>query len=158
MSYGMFYKGEQIGGGSDGTSEDVYSTEEVRIGTWIDGKPLYRKVIIGTFTNSNGQFTVGGIAADIDSIVTAHGFVKRKDDNVSFQIPMAMIGREGSIGVYNMGVNLYAFANITDSNTATKLSNQPVYMIVEYTKTTDSDTTIYKIEPNSIMNDNVEIE
>lgn len=32
------------GGGSSGSSGEVYSTEEVRIGTWIDGKPLYRKV------------------------------------------------------------------------------------------------------------------
>lgn len=26
-----------------GTSEEIYSTEETRIGTWVDGKPLYRK-------------------------------------------------------------------------------------------------------------------
>ena len=26
-------------------SEEVYSTEETKIGTWIDGKPLYRKVL-----------------------------------------------------------------------------------------------------------------
>ena len=30
--------------GSSGTSEEIYSTEETRIGTWIDGKPLYRRV------------------------------------------------------------------------------------------------------------------
>lgn len=33
------------GGESGGTCEDVYSTEEQRIGTWIDGKPLYRKTV-----------------------------------------------------------------------------------------------------------------
>lgn len=33
------------GGGGSG-AEEVYSTEETRIGTWIDGKPLYRKVCI----------------------------------------------------------------------------------------------------------------
>lgn len=25
--------------------DDIYSTTETRIGTWIDGKPIYRKVI-----------------------------------------------------------------------------------------------------------------
>ena len=37
---------KQTGGGGGG---EGYSTEETRIGTWIDGKPLYRKVI--PFTN-----------------------------------------------------------------------------------------------------------
>lgn len=31
----------------------VYSTNEIRIGTWIDGKPLYRKVITATLNLSN---------------------------------------------------------------------------------------------------------
>lgn len=43
-----------------GESGEVYSTNETRIGTWIDGKPLYRKVFTGTFpqvtTNWNWQF------------------------------------------------------------------------------------------------------
>lgn len=59
----LIYKGQtvaNVGGGSGGVTMDqvnsaiqdavadiqpqeVYSTEETRIGTWIDGKPLYRK-------------------------------------------------------------------------------------------------------------------
>lgn len=31
--------------GSGSSNETVYSTEETRIGTWIDGKPLYRRII-----------------------------------------------------------------------------------------------------------------
>lgn len=34
------YKGELIAGSGEGSAEEVYSTEEVRIGTWIDGRPL----------------------------------------------------------------------------------------------------------------------
>ena len=33
------------GGGSSSGSGEVYSTEEIAIGTWIDGKTIYRKVI-----------------------------------------------------------------------------------------------------------------
>lgn len=29
-----------------GGSQEAYSTEETRIGTWVDGKPLYRKVCV----------------------------------------------------------------------------------------------------------------
>lgn len=37
----------------DETNKDIYSTAETRIGNWIDGKPLYRKVITGTIDASN---------------------------------------------------------------------------------------------------------
>lgn len=38
--------------GGGGAAEEVYSTEETRIGTWIDGKPLYRRVINATTSPS----------------------------------------------------------------------------------------------------------
>lgn len=44
------------GSDSGGSSEEVYSTEETRIGTWIDGKPLYRKVLVGEVTNVNATY------------------------------------------------------------------------------------------------------
>ena len=37
--------GGSSGGGSSSGSGEVYSTEEIAIGTWIDGKTIYRKVI-----------------------------------------------------------------------------------------------------------------
>lgn len=33
------------GGGGSGGSSDVYSTEEVEIGTWIDGRTIYREIM-----------------------------------------------------------------------------------------------------------------
>lgn len=39
-------------------SEEVYSTEEQRIGTWIDGKPLYRITIPNIAVGANKQVTV----------------------------------------------------------------------------------------------------
>ena len=39
--------GDAVPQDSSGGGE-VYSTEETRIGTWIDGKPLYRKTLVGT--------------------------------------------------------------------------------------------------------------
>ena len=35
-------------------NKEVYSIGETRIGTWIDGKPLYRKQFIINFTGNNG--------------------------------------------------------------------------------------------------------
>lgn len=42
---------------------DVYSTEEIKIGTWIDGKPLYRKVIEFTYPNSKNGTKIYTIPA-----------------------------------------------------------------------------------------------
>lgn len=35
---------EDTGVSARGSGEELYSTEATRIGTWIDGKPLYRRV------------------------------------------------------------------------------------------------------------------
>lgn len=40
------------GGEGPGGNWDVYSTEETRIGTWIDDKPFYRRVVIFTVPNT----------------------------------------------------------------------------------------------------------
>lgn len=47
------------GGSSSGGASNVYSTEETAIGTWIDGKTIYRKVIdVGKLASvSKGNFS-----------------------------------------------------------------------------------------------------
>lgn len=42
-------------GGGSGASGNVYSTEEHRIGTWIDGKPLYQKTVDSPLTLSSNS-------------------------------------------------------------------------------------------------------
>lgn len=60
-------------------TSEVYSTEEQVIGTWIDGKPLYRKVVqftIGNINTSN-QYRLG-IAAE--TIVSWKGYFKNSSN------------------------------------------------------------------------------
>lgn len=47
--YEEFYNEENL---------EVYSTEERRIGTWIDGKPLYQKSIFGNLSSDNSWNTI----------------------------------------------------------------------------------------------------
>ena len=49
--------GGEGGGGSGASGGEVYSTEETRVGTWIDGKPLYRKTVFGELRD-NQNFSV----------------------------------------------------------------------------------------------------
>lgn len=42
------------------SSNEIYSLEDgIKIGTWIDGRPLYRKVVKFTTGNTEGQHRVG---------------------------------------------------------------------------------------------------
>ncbi|MCM1526681.1 MAG: hypothetical protein NC091_05485 [Bacteroides sp.] len=52
ISDGMDGK-DGTGGGSGGGSGNIYSTEEIAVGTWIDGKTIYRKTFILEETKAN---------------------------------------------------------------------------------------------------------
>ena len=55
-----------------------YSTEEQVIGTWIDGKPIYRKTITGKTPNAGvntKMFPVTDIAKDIKQIISFYGSI-----------------------------------------------------------------------------------
>lgn len=113
-------------------NENVYSTNEVRVGTWIDGKPLYRKVITGTRTTANGDIQLVG---NVDNIIKINIIFKtengqfmyfdsyRAGDNDFLQFYFRFSGTMLILG-YRCGTS-YPGAN-GDYN-----------ITLEYTKTTD---------------------
>lgn len=115
-------------------SEEVYSTEEVKIGTWIDGKPLYRKVV-------NAQF--GTVVQGTETTVE----VNLK--NVDFiLVDKYWLDRKTASSTINQGYvtdALYlGYTSFSNSNTTLRfrtkqswVSNTAIYAIIEYTKTTD---------------------
>ena len=137
----LIYKGQTIadvgGSGGSGTSEEVYSTEETRIGTWIDGKPLYRKVVNGAL---GSYLAVSDIFPLIDDDFTAsgdkefkriYGYFTDKHNNLSYQFPT----RDCSAFVlasYNRPCIQ------VDSERAS--AGTPYIAVFEYTKTTDEAT------------------
>lgn len=107
----------------------AYSTEERIVGQWIDGKPLYRKTIVGTNKLSEGYSTIDHGIANIGD----HKVIKE----VEFQQPGTSWGNTfsstvafafvDSIGAVSIGFNIGAnWGNIFT----------PV-ITIEYTKTTD---------------------
>ena len=46
---------------------DVYDTQEQRIGTWTDGKPLYRRLIMGDIADN------ATLVSNVDTLVSAEG-------------------------------------------------------------------------------------
>lgn len=97
----------------------TYSTSETKIGTWIDGKTLYRKVISRTITGNMQEHEPHNIsnierAISIEySLKNQYGVFQTSDKTININMDTSQI-------------------NI-DSEWATGL----IYIIVEYTKTTD---------------------
>lgn len=104
---------------------DVYSTEEQRIGTWIDGKQIYRK---------SAQFITPSIATchvdsviseDIEEVISYFGLVSsKKGTKYVFPSPYITLEHTSTAGW---------FLNVLDPDQY----NSPITLTMEYTKTTD---------------------
>lgn len=96
-----------------------YSTEEQVIGTWIDGKPLYRKVISHTITGSSQErephniSNIDRVISIKNSLINQYGYFMANEPTIS--------------------ANMDAFNIYITSEWATGFT----YFIIEYTKTTD---------------------
>lgn len=110
----------------------TYSTDEVRIGTWIDGKPLYRKIIETTMpeTPSNGVYITKNTTNIPDM---SFGYVSRAiaiSNNQYYTLPY----------INNSGYATKFFIEIQDlilANGNTSFNNSKTFVVLEYTKTTD---------------------
>jgi hypothetical protein len=111
-------------------NKEIYSENEIRIGTWIDGKPLYRKVIIGTIGSSLGNYETNIYNLHIDERGKFEAYIY--DSNNSKHL----------IGYYNGTTYIRAYyvkdrAGISIGGNMGNFSNQKYELILEYTKTTD---------------------
>ena len=108
----------------------TYSTEEQRVGTWIDGKPIYRKVVdTGTLPNSTGKQITHNIS-NVDQVINIKGYAYRSTDNVCLPLPHATYD--------NTAITCYADrTKITIVTYATRSNFTTSYVALEYTKTTD---------------------
>ena len=53
-------------------TNSVYSTDEMIIGRWIDGKPLYRKVVQGNITSKNQSLFV--VNENVETMISIRGY------------------------------------------------------------------------------------
>ena len=114
-------------------NSNSYSTEEVKTGgTWIDGKPIYRKVVnFGALPNATSKnITFDNIYADTFVKVTVVAKSSSSGDAIS--IPYAAIGTTSD------SINYVVSNNMIRINTGTNYSSfDECHFILEYTKTTD---------------------
>ena len=122
-------KGQDGEKGKDGSENQIYSYDETPIGTWIDGKPIYRKSF--NYTATTGEVIVADLSSlNIDTV--CHMYGNFKDGNALIE----------SIPFYlHSAYTVTPFYKLTDKSlrltvNISNLSGTGV-VIIEYTKTTD---------------------
>ena len=124
------YDGETVPTGwTEIADPNTYSTNEVRIGTWIDGKPLYRKVITDSATTAGDR--------DISIADISYDYLEL----VSFNVVVAGTYCLNVYGDQNSNDKIRAFINRNSNNIVwsrgTSWPNASFYGTIQYTKTTD---------------------
>ena len=106
-----------------------YSTEEQLVGEWIDGKHVYQKTVHLTSLNAtwaevahnivniNQVCNINGVVGDNTAMFATGGCVSNEYERIFFQVTAT------HVKCYVAGNN--------------SLVNKPVYVTIQYTKTTD---------------------
>lgn len=100
-----------------------YTQEEQRIGTWIDGKPIYRKVFVVSVTDH--YITVGTIT-NLDIITSCNSYLHRNGNDYH--------------NINNWGKNDQDYGITYRHNNDIEFDSSytgTLYITLEYTKTTD---------------------
>ena len=109
------------------TNATTYSTDEIRVGTWLN-KPLYRKVITGN-TGVLKNTPKYNISDNVNICTRFEGFITDGSNNL---IP---------INYSNSGALVWAYITaerkLGIQSNVTYFDNCPLYVTLEYTKTTD---------------------
>lgn len=111
-------------------TKNVYSTDERKVGTWIDRKTLYRKVINCGHPNNNSEKLISTNITSCDCITRIDGILIKSDKDAQFKIPYITDTKYLKIDVMQSGTKIRILTNDT-------WDNYTAYAILEYTKTTD---------------------
>lgn len=109
-----------------------YSTEETRTGkTWVDGKPIYRKVVdFGALPNASNKNVNHGIS-NLDYVVSYEGLAYDSTTRTFYPLPTVSISTNAA--QTNMAITSSAIEIVTAENR----SSRRAYIVLEYTKSTD---------------------
>ena len=116
--------------GKDGSENQIYSYDETPIGTWANGKPLYRKIIKAS-VNQGKQDVYDVSDMNLDEVIDIRGAISQ---SVGSFVPIPYYTNSNDFTV----VYYPKSSNYIKVNTST---NGIVNIILEYTKTTDTATT-----------------
>ena len=117
---------------------NVYSTNEIKIGQWIDGKPIYKKVLevpISAF-NSNNVYVTHGIS-NLGIAIAQRAFWFDNQAMVWRMMPSVYYGSSDWSSQTTIKANEVFFELGNSVLARIQSKANVVYVIIEYTKTTD---------------------
>lgn len=118
-------------GNKEYATEIPYSINERRIGTWIDGKPLYRKVLdLGALPN-NGSKMLNINVSNFGKMINFTGVAF--SSAFTLFLPYVHTNSSDIINVWFQQSNMQIGVQTHNDRT----SYTECYIIIEYTKTTD---------------------
>lgn len=123
------YLGSDKIAGMGGKTQNVYSTEEQIVGTWIDSKPIYRKVIITTTPSDSNWANIPLGTSDIETIT---------NKDISFELSGRVFD-----GSYYESSDYYSCYSVDKINNNLQIKvcslfyNKELRIVLEYTKTTN---------------------
>ena len=111
------------------SADSVYSTDEMIIGRWIDGKPLYRKVVQGNITSKNQSLFV--VNENVETMISIRGY-DFSNGIYYFPFNYAQDGSTQKAIFYKKDTDTIEFRSNSSG------SGEVFVVILEYTKTTDA--------------------
>jgi hypothetical protein len=125
-----YYPSEFYGGIKGGLS---YETGEVRTGgKWIDGRDIYRYVLVKEITLSGGDEKVGSLPSKIGTLISANGALN-KADGAAWPVTYAYYGGL----TWTVNFDLDADGSIYLRMGSSYSGAHTVVIILEYTKSTE---------------------
>lgn len=115
-------------------AKEKYSTDEQAIGTWIDGKTLYRKVINAKPTISNSSYQTISIKhniSDLKNVYKCNAFLHNTGNTQTYILPVETSATQA------IGISEINSTNIIMYSKNDTWSGWIAEIILEYTKTTD---------------------
>ena len=103
-----------------------YSTEEKVIGKWIDGKPIYEKVINSGYLPNASSISINVSTLNIDSIIQLKG-ITFTDDKLNHR-PITLGSSDNNairIDFTNNNIRIFTWSNWSTYNS---------FIIIQYTK------------------------
>ena len=121
--------------GNVGQTTGNYSYDEIEIGTWVNGKPIYRKVYnIDVSAITTGSLNVIESNSVVDMLVNSQSIIEYQLNGYTY-----MYYVNGVIADTNSRLNSYKRDSDIVFYIGSGFSNiQKLLFVVEYTKTTDS--------------------
>lgn len=108
---------------------DEYSYDEKRIGTWIDGKPLYRRMLRHAASGTNLNFPCGIENWEHMHLDIGNSFWTGTDGTVSYSLIHQSFIKDLSISMASGNIILVGMRDLT---------GYIMYFSIIYTKTTDT--------------------